>query len=89
MGDEMTDTKFVDILVGVTAFMDDQGRISPQQLVLRGQSVSIVSVGRQWQSESGRHVLVEAGDGARYELLLSQAELVWRIKRMWPLELAA
>lgn len=85
----MTDTTFMDTLVGVTAFMDEQGNINPQQIVLQGRPVTIVSVGRQWQSDNGRHVLVETGDGTRFELLLSRTELLWRIKRMWPLELAA
>lgn len=85
----MTDTKFIDTVVGITAFMDEQGHIHPQQMVLHGRSVTIVSVGRQWQSDSGRHVLVETADGARYELLLSRVELLWRIKRLWPLEMAA
>ncbi len=85
----MVDAKFSNALVGVTAFIDEQGHLAPQQMVLQGRTATVVSVGRQWTSDSGRHVLVETGDGARYELLLSREELLWRIKRMWPLEMAA
>lgn len=85
----MSDAKFMDTVVGVTAFIDEQGYLQPQQLVLQERPMTIVSVGRQWQSAGGRHVLIETSDGSRFELLLSRAELVWRIKRFWPLEMAA
>ena len=75
--------------IAVTAEISLDGQTRPTQLTWRGQKVSLVAVGRQWESESGRHVLVEASNGARFELQLSRSDLVWYLKQMWPIALAA
>ena len=85
----MAQTKFTDTLVRVTATFDESGHTRPEKLELNGRALSVVSIGRQWQTEQGRHILVETGDGARLELLLDRQQLLWRIKRIWPVELAA
>jgi hypothetical protein len=85
----MSHMQFTDTPVAVTATIDHDGSTRPETLILSGRSFTIVSVGRQWESEAGRHILVEIGDGTRFELLLERQTLAWRIKRTWPLEMAA
>lgn len=85
----MTNTEFYDDPVAVTATIDQFGNTKPTAISWQGRSQRLVTVGRQWNTENGRHILVEASDGIRYELLLSRADLIWRLKRAWPLEMAA
>ena len=75
--------------VTVTASIDQDGHTRPRTILLRGQTLTVIAIGRQWETEEGRYVLVEMGNGTRYELLLSRRELTWRIKRAWPITLAA
>ena len=43
----------------------------------------------QWETDDGRHVLVEAAGGTRFELQLTRTDLLWRLLRTWPEELLA
>ena len=81
--------QFPDKVVAVTATIDQSGKTTPTTLELQGKKYSIISVGRQWETQEGRHILVEVADGERYELQLSRINLVWRIKRAWLAEMAA
>ena len=81
--------QFPDKVVAVTATIDQNGSTTPTTLTLQGKTHSIISVGRQWETEEGRHILVEVAGGERYELQLSRINLVWRIKRAWLAEMAA
>ena len=85
----MTIEQFPDQVVTVGATIDNHGHTTPTDLTLQGKTHSIISVGRQWETEEGRHILVEAANGERYELQLSRINLVWRIKRVWRAEMAA
>lgn len=85
----MTHPEFYNDPISVTAIIGLDGQTQPTRLTWRGVHFNLVSVGRQWESESGRHILVEASDGARFELELSRSELVWYLRRLWPVSLAA
>ena len=85
----MASTHYFDDPVSVTASIDSKGRVTPSSLIWRGQEERIVSVGRQWETETGRHVLVEAATGNRYELQLCKADLIWRLKQNWANQMAA
>ncbi len=79
----MTNMEILNEPVDVIASMDAEGYFRPQSLTWRRKKFSIVSVGRQWDEEQGRGVLVEAADGTRFELLLRREDLSWRIKKIW------
>ena len=85
----MTIEQFPDKVATVTATIDQSGNTTPITLTLQGETHSIISVGRQWETEEGRHILIETAGGERYELQLSRISLVWRIKRAWLAEMAA
>ena len=42
-----------------------------------------ISTGRQWTSETGRHVLIELQDSSRMEIVLT-SNLAWRLLWFWP-----
>ena len=85
----MSNTKFFNDPVTVKATFDADGQVTPTWLTWRNEDVRIVSVGRQWETPEGRHVLVEAATGTRYELQLSKSDLIWRLKQNWANQLAA
>ena len=85
----MSTSQVLNTKIAVTASIDQTGQTRPSTILLHGQTLSVIAIGRQWEATEGRYVLVEVGDGARYELLLSRRDLTWRIKRAWPISLAA
>jgi hypothetical protein len=85
----MTETAYFDDIITVTASIDHQGQIMPQGFIWQGKQQTITSAGRQWETDQGRHILVEAANGDRFELLLSRDDLLWRLKRAWQAEFLA
>ncbi|MBN1220755.1 MAG: hypothetical protein JXM69_17675 [Anaerolineae bacterium] len=76
-------TEFFDDPIRVTCSLDEQGDTNLQHLTWRGIHYPIVAVGRQWDDGDGRHVMAEAADFTRFELLLSRDDLIWRVKKVW------
>jgi hypothetical protein len=76
------ETFFNDPVV-VTASIDHQGQTTPKTVTWQGRRYTLIVVGRQWDTDEGRHILVESATGERFELQLSRADLVWRLKRAW------
>jgi hypothetical protein len=79
----MTNEEFLDEPASVVAAMDSDGNLSLQRVIWRGHKDRITAVGRQWDEAGGRHVLVEAADGTRFEVLLRREDFAWRVKRVW------
>lgn len=84
----MADTKFFNEPITVTASIDPNGQTIPQGLNWQGKNHTLTSVGRQWEADDGRHVLVEAANGDRFEIQLSREDLVWYMRRVWQEEWA-
>ena len=85
----MTEQKFFDEPVTVTAQIDHTGHVTPSSLTWGEHDYQLISIGRQWESEEGRHVLVEAAGGNRFEIQLSRQDLLWRLCRSWTEEMTA
>ena len=79
----MNNEEFLDEPAFVVAAMDDEGKFDPQRITWQTHKYRITSVGRQWDETDGRHVLVEAADGTRFELQLRREDFTWRVKRVW------
>jgi hypothetical protein len=79
----MANEEFFNDPVTVTASIDDTGHIIPNSLTWQERHYTLIAVGRQWEADDGRYVLVEAGDGTRFELQLSRQDLLWRLRRVW------
>jgi len=83
----MTKEKIYNDLISVTASMNQLGQTTPSKLIWQGNQYALTGVGRQWESEEGRHVLVEGTSGNRFEILLSKKDLLWYLRRVWSQEL--
>ena len=79
----MTTSEFFNDIISVTAAIDSSGEITPKSFNWQGEAYIIISSGRQWESDEGRHILVEAANGSRFEIQLSRQDLLWYLKRAW------
>ncbi len=84
----MSNPEFVDDAIGVSCAINETGQINLHNLTWQGQQHTIVVVGRQWDEADGRHVLVEAGDGTRFEVQLRREDFSWRVRKVWRRQLA-
>jgi PncC family amidohydrolase len=82
-GQTVDNTWLGDQEVAVEAQFQADGEIQPTAFTWRGSRRTIAGLGRQWDESDGRHVLVEATDGSRFELCLTSADHTWRLKRAW------
>lgn len=85
----MTKTEFFDDPISVTGSIDEQGEASLKNLTWQDHLYTIVAVGRQWVETDGRHVMVEAADGTRFEIELRREDLIWYVKRVWRSQMMA
>lgn len=85
----MTNTEFFDDPIRVICTISEDGETALQSLTWRRQSYTIVAVGRQWDEADGRHVMAEAVDGTRFELQLRREDLIWRVRRVWRVQMVA
>lgn len=79
----MTNPEFLDEPITATGTIDREGQVTLQSFTWQGQQYPVLTMGRQWADEAGRHLLVEAAGGARFELLLRRRDLVWSVQRLW------
>jgi hypothetical protein len=77
------DTEFFDDPIRLTCSVDEQGEINVQSIIWQERSYTIVTVGRQWVDEAGRHAMIEGADRTRFEIELSRDDLLWRVKKVW------
>ena len=69
--------------VTVEAHFLPDGEVQPTAFNWRGRRWRVTGLGRQWDKADGRHVLVIASDGSRFELCLTSPESGWRLLRAW------
>ncbi len=79
----MGDVWFGDEAVAVEARILLDGKLQPTAFTWRGRRWRVAGLGRQWADGDGRHVLVIAADGSRFELCLTSDQSRWRLLRAW------
>jgi hypothetical protein len=60
---------------------ETDGTVHPRRFTWNRTWLQVSDVGRQWEDESGRHVLVMAEGHYTFELLLQRDELIWHVVR--------
>lgn len=66
--------------VEVTARFDDRGQLMPLQVVEAGRAWRVESIGRRWEDDAGRHILVMLPGARTVELIYRSDELRWYLK---------
>jgi hypothetical protein len=67
--------------VEVTARFDLDGKIQPLDFSWRQKSYKVAAVGRSWEDEAGRHVLVMTPGDRIFELIFTPVENRWYLRR--------
>jgi len=65
--------------VEVTARFGIDGKIVPLNITWRQKGYKVTSVGRSWENETGRHILVMTPGDRVFELVFVPAECHWYI----------
>jgi hypothetical protein len=73
--------KFTDEPTSIEVRFEADGTVHPRRFTWNQTQLQVSGVGRQWEDESGRHVLVMAEGHYTFELLLQRETLVWRVVR--------
>jgi hypothetical protein len=68
--------------VSVTARFDLEGGIHPLKFTRSNQTYQVESVGRSWQEEGDRHILVMVPGDRVFELVFSPASMTWFLKQI-------
>jgi hypothetical protein len=63
--------------IEVTTRFQEDGSLTPIEFSAAGTTVKVRDVGRQWDSEDGRHVLVMDHQNKVYHLLFQLSDLNW------------
>jgi len=66
--------------IEVTARFEPDGRITPLHFVARGAAYPVDSTGRQWQDETGLHILAMVPGERVVELIFAPGELRWYLR---------
>jgi hypothetical protein len=66
--------------IAVEARFEPDGSIQPGALVWHGHRIDVQSVGRQWDEDDGRHILVLSA-GKQAELVYRPADAAWNLRR--------
>ncbi len=66
--------------VEVTARFNSDGRIIPLNFSWREVNYKVSSVGRSWEDEAGRHILVMTPGDRIYELVFVPTESLWYLR---------
>ncbi len=67
----------------VEAHLRADGTVQPIAFTWRGRHWTVSGLGRQWDDDDGRHVLVITTDESRFELCLSSKSSGWVLLRAW------
>ena len=63
--------------IEITVRIDPSGKVYPSRFSWRGKDYTVLSTGRQWTTDEGRHVLVMAAGNQVYELLFNTMQGIW------------
>lgn len=67
--------------IQVTARFTPQGKIIPIEFVSEEMTVAVQDIGRQWEDEDGKHILVMDQRTKAYHLLFKPSEITWYLVR--------
>jgi hypothetical protein len=67
--------------VEVVVKYDRAGRITPLHLKYKEQDISIQDIGRRWEADDGKHLLVMDHQQQTYHLFQRQEDQIWFLIR--------
>ncbi|MCJ7717260.1 MAG: hypothetical protein MUO54_12180 [Anaerolineales bacterium] len=67
--------------IEITTKFKRDGSLIPIEFLIENQSIQILDVGRQWETEDGKHILVKDFQDQTYHLFFQLQDLSWYLVR--------
>jgi hypothetical protein len=67
--------------IDITTRFKPDGSLIPIEFIIDNEPVRILDVGRQWDSDDGKHILVMDFQGQAYHLFFQLHDLSWYLVR--------
>jgi hypothetical protein len=67
--------------IDITTRFSRDGKLIPLEFTLGEITIGILNIGRQWETEDGKHILVMDAQQNTYHLFFEMADLSWYLIR--------
>ncbi len=67
--------------IEITTRFSKEGKLIPLEFSLGEREIGILNIGRQWDTEDGKHILVMDAQENTYHLFFALADLSWYLIR--------
>jgi hypothetical protein len=67
--------------IDITTRFSREGKLIPLEFTLGEKKIGILNIGRQWETEDGKHILVMDARENTYHLFFALADLNWYLIR--------
>jgi hypothetical protein len=67
--------------IDITTRFSKDGKLIPLEFNLGKDRIAILNIGRQWETEEGKHILVMDSQQNTYHLCFSLADMSWYLIR--------
>ena len=67
--------------IDITTRFSREGKLIPLEFSLGEKKISVLNIGRQWDSDEGKHILVMDAQENTYHLFFALADLNWYLIR--------
>ena len=67
--------------IDITTRFSREGKLIPLEFTLGDKKIRILDIGRQWETEDGKHILVMDGQENTYHLFFALADMRWYLIR--------
>lgn len=67
--------------IEITTRFNREGKLIPLEFILGDDQIRVLNIGRQWETEGGKHILVMDHQENTYHLFFDLTDLSWYIIR--------
>ena len=67
--------------IDITTRFSREGKLIPLEFTLMDKRIRILNIGRQWETEDGKHILVMDAQENTYHLFFALADMKWYLIR--------
>jgi len=67
--------------IDITTRFNKEGKLTPLEFTLGEDRIPVLDIGRQWDTEEGKHILVMDPQQNTYHLFFSLADMSWYLIR--------
>jgi len=67
--------------IDITTRFSQKGKLIPLEFSLGDNRISVLDIGRQWDTKDGKHILVMDAERNTYHLFFALADLSWYLIR--------